>query len=114
MHTGSTSSVFLSLYQRVRRCCQGVERIKMIMGNNTNLYNQAKVAAESLLRDYRKGAYRVVRDPEGVISLWAIEGNPNDPFSMSFVDRGRVYNKIEDVPVEMLKSFLEYVSKTVR
>ena len=78
------------------------------MGKNTNLYNQAKLAAESLMRHYRKGAYRVIRDPEGVISLWAIEGNPNDPFSISFVERGRVYNKIEDVPDELLKSFMEY------
>jgi len=85
----------------------------MTMNKNTNLYNQAMVAAESLRRHYRKGAYRVIRDPEGVISLWAIEGNPNDPFSLSFVERGRVYNKIEDVPDEMLKPFLEYVRKTV-
>ena len=84
------------------------------MGKNTNLYSQAKLAAESLMRHFRKGAYRVIRDPEGVISLWAIEGNPNDPFSISFANRGRIYNKIEDVPDEMLKSFLEYFSKTVR
>ena len=86
----------------------------MTMGKNTNLYSQAKLAAESLMRHFRKGAYRVIRDPEGVISLWAIQGNPNDPFSISFANRGRVYNKIEDVPDEMLKSFLEYFSKTVR
>ena len=84
------------------------------MGKNMNLYSKAKSAAETLMLHYRKGAYRVIRDPEGVISLWAIEGNPNDPFSLSFVDRGRVYNKIENVPEDMLKSFLEYVSKTVR
>ena len=86
----------------------------MTMGKNMDLYNQAKFAAESLMRHYRKGAYRVIRDPEGVISLWAIESNPNDPFSLSFVYKGRVYNKIEDVPDEMLKSFLEYVRNTVR
>jgi hypothetical protein len=57
------------------------------MGKNMNLYNQAKFAAESLMRHYRKGAYRVIKDPEGVISLWAIEGNPNDPFSISFLIR---------------------------
>jgi hypothetical protein len=86
----------------------------MTVVKNTNFYSQAKVATESLMRHYRKGAYRVIRDPEGVISLWAIEGNPNDQFSISFADKGRVYNKIEDVPDDMLKSFLEYVRKTVR
>ncbi|MDD2734589.1 MAG: hypothetical protein PHF56_11670 [Desulfuromonadaceae bacterium] len=81
----------------------------MTTDKNMNLYSQAKAAAESLMRHYRKGAYRVIRDPEGVISLWAIEGNPNDPFSLSFTDKGRVYNRIGDVPDDMLKSFLEYV-----
>ena len=79
-----------------------------------DLHTQAKFAAESLMRQYRKGAYRVIRDPVGVISLWAIESTPNDPFTLSFVDKGRVYNKIEYVPDEMLKSFLEYVRNTVR
>jgi hypothetical protein len=95
-------------------CYHGVESIEMSFGKNTPIHNQATAAVEALRRHYRKGAYRVIRDPEGVISLWAIEGNPNDPFSLSFVNRGRVYHQIEDVPEEMLKSFLEYVSKTVR
>jgi hypothetical protein len=76
-----------------------------------NLYSQAKSAALTLMRHYRHGAYRIIRDPEGVVSLWAIEGSPNDPFSISFVDKGRVYNKIEDAPPDLLKSFLEYVQK---
>ena len=86
----------------------------MTPDRDLNLYNQAKRAAETLLRHYRFGAYRVIRDPEGVVSLWAIEGTPKAPFSISFVDKGRVYNKIEDVPDYLLKSFVEYVLKTVR
>jgi len=86
----------------------------MTNGKDRQLYNQAKVAVESLLRHYRKGAYRVIRDPEGVVSLWAIESGPNDAFTISFVNRGRVYNRIEDVPHDLLKSFLEYVSKASR
>ena len=78
------------------------------------IYNQAIVAVATLMRHYRHGAYRAIRNPEGVVSLWAIEGSPNAPFSISFVNKGRVYNKIEDVPDEMLKSFLEYVRKTIR
>ena len=84
------------------------------MSRDTLIHNQAKAAVESLMRHYRKGAYRVIKDPEGVVNLWAIESNPTDPFSISFVDRGRVYYKIEDVPHEMLISFLEYVRKMLR
>jgi hypothetical protein len=68
----------------------------------------------SLLNHYRYGAYRAIKDPDGIVSLWAIEGRPNAPFSISFVDKGRVYTRIEDVPQDFLKSFLEYVRKTVR
>jgi len=86
----------------------------MTMDKELNLCRQAEGATEKLQRRYRKGAYRIIRDPEGVVSLWLIEGSPDDPFSISFADKGRVYYKIEDVPYDMLKSFLEYVSKTVR
>ena len=78
------------------------------------LYNQAIRAVESLKRHYRNGAYRVIRDPEGVVSLWEIEGNPNDPFSISFADKGRIYGKIQDVPQDLLRSFLEYMQQSAR
>ncbi|NTV51364.1 MAG: hypothetical protein HGA69_00820 [Desulfobulbaceae bacterium] len=86
----------------------------MTHNSDFNLYSQAKSAVATLMRHYRYGAYRVIRDPEGVVSLWAIEGSPHAPFSITFVDKGRVYNRIEDVPDSVLKSFLEYVRKTVR
>ena len=86
----------------------------MTLNRDVNLFNQARMAVQILMRHYRHGAFRAIRDPEGVVSLWAIEGSPNAPFSISFVDRGRVYNKIEDVPDHVLKAFIEYVSKSVR
>jgi hypothetical protein len=86
----------------------------MITDRQRNLYSQAKSACDILKRHFGHGAYRVIRDPEGVVSLWAIEGRPHDPFSLSFVVKGRVYNRIEDVPADMLKSFSEYVSKKFR
>jgi hypothetical protein len=79
-----------------------------------NLYSQAKSAVGTLMRHYRHGAYRAIRDPDGVVSLWAIEGSPNAPFSISFVDKGRVYYNIDGVPDHVLKSFIEYVRKSVR
>jgi len=79
-----------------------------------NLYSKAKSAVETLMRHYRRGAYRAIRDPDGVVSLWAIEGSPNAPFSLSFVDKGRIYYNLGDVPDHVLKSFIEYVQKSVR
>ncbi len=81
---------------------------------NMDLCRQAKKAVEILVRHYRHGAYRAIRDPDGVVGLWAIEGTPNAPFSISFVDKGRVYYNIDDVPDYVLKSFVEYVRKSVR
>lgn len=86
----------------------------MTLNRDLNLLSQARSAVITLMRHYHHGAYRVIRDPEGVVSLWEIEGSPLAPFSISFVDRGRVYNRIEDVPDPVLKSFLEYVRKSIR
>lgn len=86
----------------------------MTLNRDLILHGQARNAVVTLMRHYRHGAYRVIRDPEGVVSLWEIEGTPLAPFSISFVDKGRVYNRIEDVPDHVLKSFLEYVRKSIR
>ena len=79
-----------------------------------NLINQAKNAVQLLMIRYRYGSYRVIRDPEGVVSLWAIEGNARAPFSISFVDKGRVYINIEDISPDFLRAFLDYVRRSVR
>jgi len=84
------------------------------MAEQRNLHSEAKNALIALKRHYRNGAYRVIRDPEGVVSIWAIEGNANAPFSISFADKGRIYSRIEDVPHDLMKSFLEYVRQYSR
>jgi len=78
---------------------------------NQSVRTSAQMAVHALSRRYRNGAYRIIKDPEGTITLWAIESNPNDPFSISFVDKGRVYNRLDDVPELFLKAFVEYVQK---
>ena len=86
----------------------------MAQNSDIDIINQAKSAAALLMRHYRHGSYRIIRDPEGVISLWAIEGSPNAPFTISFVDKGRVHYRIDEVPEYFLKSFIEYVGKSFR
>jgi hypothetical protein len=86
----------------------------MLPISDKTLFTQARIAVVLLMRHYRHGAYRVIRDPEGIVSLWEIEGSPNAPFAISFANKGRVYNKIEDVPDDLLNSFLEYVRNNVR
>lgn len=83
----------------------------MSLNRDPALYSRARSAVESLARHYRQGAYRIIRDPDGIISLWAIVGSPSAPFSVTFVHKGRVYTRIEDVPPEFLVSFLEYSQK---
>jgi hypothetical protein len=53
----------------------------------------------------------VIRDPEGVISLWTIEGYERDPFSVSFADRGRISGNIEDMSPEFVRALIEFVRK---
>jgi hypothetical protein len=83
------------------------------MNRDVNLYNQGKSALALLVRLYRqRGAYRIIRDPEGVISLWAIEGCERTPFSVSFADRGRISGNIEDMSPEFVRAFIAYVRKS--
>ena len=78
---------------------------------NRELLNQATSAVRSLQTHYRYGSFRVIRDPEGVVSLWAIEGDPKAPFSISFVEKGRTYSRLEDIPHDFLMAFIEYAQK---
>jgi hypothetical protein len=64
------------------------------------------------MRIYQRGSYRLIRDPEGVISMWSIEGFEKCSFSLSFADRGRVSNTIEDMSPDFVRAFVEYVRKT--
>ena len=79
------------------------------MYRDANLYTQGKSATALLLRKYQRGTYRVIRDPEGVISFWAVEGLEKSAFSMSFANRGRISNSIEDMPPEFVRAFIAYV-----
>ena len=57
--------------------------------------------------------YHVIRDPDGVISVWSIEGEERGPFRISFANRGRVTGNLDDMPPEFVKSFVDYVQITI-
>jgi len=84
------------------------------MTESQSLLSQARSAVTTLLRQYRHGSYRIIIDPEEKVSLWAIEGSPNAPFTISFTYKGRVFNKVDDVPDLVLKAFIDYVRKYAR
>jgi hypothetical protein len=86
----------------------------MTPSRDSNFFNQAKSAVESIRIQHKFGAFRVIRDPEGSISFWSIESSPREPFSISFADKGRVYNRIEELPQDYLVSLLEYLKKTIK
>jgi hypothetical protein len=81
---------------------------------DTILHNQGKNALTQLMHRYRRGSYRIIRDPEGVISMWAIEGTGKGPFSVSFADQGRTGTRIEQMSPAFVKALVEYVNKTAR
>jgi len=84
------------------------------MTDSQSLLSQTRSALTALSRQYQHGAYRIIIDPEEKVSLWAIEGSPNAPFTVSFTYKGRVFNKVDDVPDLVLKVFINYVRKYAR
>jgi hypothetical protein len=79
------------------------------MNKDPNLYSQGKSAVAMLIRIRRRGSYHVIRDPEGVVSLWAIEGSEKGPFALSFADRGRISGNLEAMSPEFVRAFVMYV-----
>jgi len=85
-----------------------------MMNTDPVLYRQGISAVAQLKTYYPRGAYRIIRDPEGVISFWAIEGTEKSPFSVSFADQGRFSTGIEQMSPAFVKSFLAYVNSIIR
>lgn len=72
---------------------------------------QAARAAVAAFRDHvrRRGAYRIVRDPDGVVSMWDLVGREAQPFEMTFAERGRISYRIEDMSPEFAKAVIDYL-----
>ena len=83
------------------------------MTKDVALYNLGKNAIMILAKNRQRGSYRVIKDPDGVISVWSVEGEERSPFRVSFANRGRISWNIEDMPPDFVKSFVEYVQRTV-
>jgi hypothetical protein len=82
--------------------------------NDLKLSQEAQGAIVLLRQKYQRGVYRVIRDPEGVISFWAIEGLEQNPFSLQFANRGRISSNVADMPADFVRAFINFVRKTVR
>ena len=79
------------------------------------LYEAGRIALLALKRSRReRGAYRIIRDPDGVVSMWCLEGMEGGPFSVSFANRGRISGNLEDMPPEFVQAFIAFVKRTVR
>jgi hypothetical protein len=83
------------------------------MTRDTALYNLGKSAIALLAKNRQRGSYHVIRDPDGVISMWGIEGEESGPFRISFANKWRISGDIEDMPPEFVRSFVDYVHKTI-
>lgn len=83
------------------------------MTKDAALYITGKNAVVLFANNRKRGSYRVIKDPDGVISAWSIEGDERGPFRIAFVNKGRVSGNIEDMPLDFIKSFVEYVQRTI-
>lgn len=74
------------------------------------LYKEAR-AAVAAFRDQvgQRGAYRLVRAPDGVISMWDLVGREQQPFEMTFAERGRISYRVEDMSPEFAKGVVAYL-----
>ena len=82
--------------------------------NDLKLNHEAQSAIVLLRQKYQRGVYRVIRDPEGVVSFWAIEGLEGNPFSLQFANRGRISSNVADMPADFVRAFINFVRKTLR
>ena len=80
------------------------------MSTDPKICTRGISAVALLKKHYQRGAYRIIRDPDGVISIWAIEGTGKTPFSVSFADQGRIRGRIDQMSPAFIKAFLEYMS----
>ena len=78
-----------------------------------DIYSQGKNAVSTLMRIRQCGSYHIIRDPDGVVSMWAIEGEERGPFKISFADRGWISGRLEDMSPEFVRAFVGYVKKAV-
>jgi hypothetical protein len=83
------------------------------MTRDAVLYNLGKNAIMLLAKNRQRGTYHAVRDPDGVVTLWASEGEERGPFRITFANRGRISGDIEDMAPEFVRAFVDYVQKTV-
>jgi len=82
--------------------------------DDLKLSHEAQSAIVVLRQKYPRGVYRVIRDPEGVISFWSVEGLEQAPFSLQFANRGRISSNISDMPADFVRVFIDYVRKTLK
>jgi len=77
------------------------------MNNKENLLNQGKAAVAAFCRHVSgRGLYRIIRDPEGAVSIWDILDTQMKPFSVTFVDRGQVSRDLGRMSPEFIKGML--------
>jgi len=77
-----------------------------------NIYDEGKSAVAALAKTRQRGSYHAVRDPEGAVTLWSVQGEERGPFRITFANRGRISGNIEEMPPEFVKAFVEYVRRS--
>lgn len=80
------------------------------MRGKEQLYEEAKAAVAAFREQVRhRGAYRIVRQPDGVVSMWDLVGREAEPFEMTFAEAGRISYQIEKMSPEFAKGVIAYL-----
>lgn len=81
-----------------------------VMQDKPQLYKEAAAAVAAFREQVgRRGAYRLVRAPDGVVSMWDLIGREMHRFEMTFAERGRISCRIEDMSPEFAKGVIAYL-----
>jgi hypothetical protein len=84
------------------------------MTNRADLYRQGNAAIAAFCRHVsQRGWYRIIRDPEGNISIWDIVGTQAKPFSITFAERGRTSQELERMSPEFVQGMMQCLRKEI-
>jgi beta-galactosidase GanA len=82
------------------------------MNSRDVLYLQGKAAVTAFCkRVSQRGLYRIIRDPEGTVSIWDILDTQNKPFTITFVDRGQKSQDLERMSPVFVQGMLQCLGK---
>lgn len=80
------------------------------MDRNEALYSRGTAAVALFRQVFQRGSYRIIRDPDGVTSLWTF-GREKKPLELTFADRGQISGDLNSMSPEFVRGMLECLER---